>query len=131
MIRVLVAEDNPTNRELLRELLDLKGYAISEAGDGKEALEMIEQDPPDLLLLDLNMPVLDGFGVIAKVRGNPAWSHLPVVAVTANAMQGDKERILAAGFDGYVSKPLSFQALSQELDRLLSTREATSAGASG
>ena len=128
MITVLVAEDNPTNRELLRELLDLKGYAISEACNGQEALQMLEQGLPDLMLLDLNMPVLDGFGVIAKIRANTSWSHLPVMAVTANAMQGDKERILAAGFDGYVSKPLSFQALSQELDRLLSKPKAASAG---
>jgi CheY-like chemotaxis protein len=119
MKRVLVAEDNAVNRELIRELLELRGYEVSEACDGQEALQMIEASPPDILLLDLGMPKLDGFGVIKKVRENPQLAGLPVLAVTAYAMRGDREKALDAGFDGYVSKPINAAALSQAMESLL------------
>ena len=119
MIRILVAEDNAVNRELLRELLEARGYSVSEACDGQEALHMIEQSLPELLLLDIGMPVLDGFAVIRKIRENPRLAPLPVVAVTAYAMRGDQEKILNSGFDGYLSKPLNPSSLTAELDRLL------------
>jgi CheY-like chemotaxis protein len=119
MIRILVAEDNAVNRELLRELLEARGYTVLEACDGQQALHMIEQTQPELLLLDIGMPVLDGFGVIRKIRENPRLAPLPVVAVTAYAMRGDREKILASGFDGYLSKPLNPSSLTEELERLL------------
>jgi two-component system cell cycle response regulator DivK len=122
MIKVLIAEDNAINRELLRELLDLRGYSVVDACDGQEALDMIEQTHPDLLLLDIGMPVLDGFAVIRKIRQNSRLANLPVVAVTAYAMQGDRDRILNSGFDGYLSKPIDRNALAAELDRLLNNR---------
>jgi CheY-like chemotaxis protein len=122
MIRILVAEDNAVNRELLRELLEARGYTVFEACDGQEALHMIEQAQPELLLLDIGMPVLDGFGVIRKIRENPLLAMLPVVAVTAYAMRGDREKILSSGFDGYLSKPLNPSSLAEELDRLLAKR---------
>jgi len=126
MIRILVAEDNAVNRELLRELLEARGYTVSEACDGEEALHMIEQAQPELLLLDIGMPVLDGFAVVRRIRENPRLALLPVVAVTAYAMRGDREKILESGFDGYLSKPLNPASLTEELDRLLtkSTRSA-------
>jgi two-component system cell cycle response regulator len=127
MIRILVAEDNAVNRELLRELLEARGYSVSEACDGQEALQMLEQVMPELLLLDIGMPVLDGFGVIRRIRENPRLAPLPVVAVTAYAMRGDREKILSSGFDGYLSKPLNPSSLSEELDRLL-TKRAQAAG---
>jgi two-component system, cell cycle response regulator DivK len=119
MIRILVAEDNAVNRELLRELLETRGYNVVEACNGKEALEMMEQGLPDLLLLDISMPVLDGYATVRKIRENPKLSALPVLAVTAYAMQGDKEKILSAGFDGYLSKPVNSRSLAEELDRHL------------
>jgi CheY-like chemotaxis protein len=119
MIRILVAEDNAVNRELLRELLEARGYSVSEACNGQEALHMIEQLQPELLLLDIGMPVMDGFAVIRRIRENPRLAALPVVAVTAYAMQGDREKILDSGFDGYLSKPLNPSSLTKELDRLL------------
>ena len=119
MKTILIAEDNPTNRELLRELLEIRGYAVVEACDGQAALAMVEQAPPDILLLDIGMPVLDGFAVVRKLRDNPRFALLPVVAVTAYAMQGDREKILNSGFDGYLSKPVTSVALVNELDRLL------------
>jgi CheY-like chemotaxis protein len=120
MIKVLIAEDNAVNRELLRELLELRGYTVLEACDGEEALQMIEQTQPELLLLDIGMPVMDGFAVIKNIRENPRLAKLPVVAVTAYAMRGDQERILSSGFDGYLSKPVNPSSLAQELDRVLS-----------
>jgi CheY-like chemotaxis protein len=119
MKRVLVAEDNAVNRELIRELLELRGYEVTEACDGQEALEMMEASPPDILLLDLGMPKLDGFDVIKRVRENPNLDGMPVLAVTAYAMRGDKERVLDAGFDGYLSKPINGPALTQALENLL------------
>jgi two-component system, cell cycle response regulator DivK len=122
MTKILIAEDNATNRELLRELLEIRGYTVVEACDGEETLRMIEQTQPDLLLLDIGMPVLDGFAVVRKIRENPRRASLPVVAVTAYAMQGDRERILNSNFDGYLSKPVNSGSLAEELDRLLSKR---------
>jgi CheY-like chemotaxis protein len=119
MIKVLIAEDNPVNRELLRELLELRGYTVLEACDGQEALRLIEQTQPELMLLDIGMPGMDGFAVVRRIRENPRLAQLPVVAVTAYAMRGDQERILSAGFDGYLSKPINPSSLIQELDRLL------------
>src|SRR6202521_3812577 len=122
MSRILIAEDNAVNRELLRELLEMRGHTVVEACDGEEALRMIEQRKPDLVLLDIGMPLLDGFGVIRKIRENPRFASMPVVAVTAYAMQGDREKILSAKFDGYLSKPVNSRSLAEELDRLLSKR---------
>jgi two-component system cell cycle response regulator DivK len=119
MKTVLVAEDNPINRELLRELLEVRGYAVAEAANGQEAVAMVEHKQPDIVLLDIGMPLLDGFGVIRKLRDNPRFTSLPVIAVTAYAMQGDREKIMDSGFDGYLSKPVDSKSLVQELDRLL------------
>jgi CheY-like chemotaxis protein len=119
MIKVLIAEDNAVNRELLRELLEARDYTVLEACDGQEALNTIDEARPELLLLDIGMPVLDGFAVIRKIRENPRLARLPVVAVTAYAMQGDRERILKSGFDGYLSKPVNASSLTQELERVL------------
>ena len=123
MRTVLIAEDNAVNRELLRELLETRGYTVLEACDGQEALHMIDQAQPDILLLDIGMPVLDGFAVVRQIRENPHLAKLPVVAVTAYAMQDDREKILNSKFDGYLSKPINPRLLTEELDRLLSQRE--------
>jgi two-component system cell cycle response regulator DivK len=119
MTKVLVAEDNAINRELLRELLEARGYTVVEACNGQEALHMLEQDQPDILLLDIGMPVLDGFGVVREIRKNPHLASLPVLAVTAYAMQGDQEKARDSGFDGYLSKPINAAALDEQMARLL------------
>jgi len=123
MTKILIAEDNATNRELFRELLEARGYTVVEACDGAEALRMIEQAQPDLLLLDIGMPLLDGFAVVRAIRENTLVAALPVLAVTAYAMQGDRERILSSGFDGYLPKPINAKSLAEELERLLSERD--------
>jgi CheY-like chemotaxis protein len=120
MTKILIAEDNAVNRELLRELLETRGYEVLEACDGQEALQMIEQAQPDILLLDIGMPVLDGFDVIRKIRENPCLATMPVLAITAYAMQGDREKIMKSGFNGYLSKPVDARSLAEELKRLLS-----------
>jgi two-component system, cell cycle response regulator DivK len=122
MINVLVAEDSPVNRELLRELLEARGYNVMEASDGQEALRMIAENHPEILLLDIGMPVLDGFAVMRKIREDPGLATMMVLAITAYAMQGDRENILNAGFDGYLPKPVNARDLADEIERLLRKR---------
>jgi len=119
MKRVLVVDDRATSRELIRTVLENAGYAVSEACDGVEALRIALKVQPDLVLLDLQMPTLDGFGSLELLRANPRFANLPIVAVTASAMQGDREKALAAGFTSYISKPVRLTALRGELARLL------------
>lgn len=123
MKKILIAEDNAVNRELLRELLELRGFEVSEACDGQQALAALAQSKPDLLILDLGMPVLDGFGVIQRIRAEPELAQLRVLAATAYAMRGDKERVLEAGFDGYLSKPIDHTALIAEIHRIFDTED--------
>jgi CheY-like chemotaxis protein len=119
MKTVLVADDKATSRELVRTVLEKTGYAVIEACDGIEALRNARDSKPDLIILDLHMPGLDGFGVIQELRRDPDFVATPVMALTASAMQGDRERALAAGFTGYISKPIPLQMLRSEVERLL------------
>jgi CheY-like chemotaxis protein len=124
MKKVLIADDKATSRELIRLVLESRGYEITEAGDGVEALRLARQIQPDLIVLDLHMPGVDGFGVVAELRLDPRFSATPIMALTASAMQGDRGRALDAGFDSYVSKPIPLQALRAEVERLLARGEA-------
>jgi two-component system cell cycle response regulator DivK len=116
---ILIAEDNDLNRELLRELLQAHGYDVREAVNGRQAIDLMRKSRPDVALLDLNMPVLDGFATLKQIRQDPSLFSLPVMAVTASAMRGDREKALEAGFDSYLSKPIDSTILYQELDRIL------------
>jgi CheY-like chemotaxis protein len=118
--KVLVADDKATGRELVRTVLENGGYLVFEAGDGIEALDAAHRIKPDLIILDLHMPGLDGFGVIKELRLDPNCANTPVLALTASAMQGDRQRALSAGFTGYISKPVSLKILRAEVERLLS-----------
>ena len=117
--KILIADDRAPSRELIREILEMAGYQVAEAPDGAQALEMAQQLSPDLILLDIEMPALNGFGVIEKLREDPRFAATPVVALTASAMQGDREKALQAGFTGYISKPVRLAALRAEVARLL------------
>ena len=117
--QVLVADDNPAGREFVRDILEDAGCAVTAAADGEDVLRLIEAARPDLVLLDIRMPRLDGFGTLARLRANPALAGLKVAALTAFAMQGDREKALAAGFDAYITKPVDAAALRREVDRLL------------
>ena len=119
MKKILVVEDNPVSRELMKEILSGRGYEVIEACDGRQALQAIEETAPDLVLLDIQLPILDGFAVLFQLRQNPRFAHLCVVAVTANAMKEDREKGLRAGFDAYISKPIDAAALRQQVDQLL------------
>jgi two-component system cell cycle response regulator DivK len=122
VIRILVADDNAASRELVREVLAAPGREILEAAQGQEALNRIEESRPDLVLLDIQMPVLDGFAVLYRLRRTPALAHIPVVALTAFAMQGDRQRALAAGFDEYITKPIDAAALRRQVRVLVPER---------
>ena len=120
MKRILIVEDRETGRELLRTVLEKEGYAVMEARDGAEALEKAHQDPPDLVLLDVNLPSRDGYQVLQDFRNHQKLADIPVLAITANAMRGDREKALAAGFNAYLSKPVSLANLREEISRFLS-----------
>jgi len=117
--RILIAEDKATSRELLRTVLENEGYTVAEAADGEQALQQALVQVPDLILLDLQMPLRNGYEVLRELRQEKRFSTVPVVAVTASAMQGDREKALAAGFSGYLPKPLSLSDLRNEIQRLL------------
>src|SRR5579864_6859882 len=101
MSKILVGEDNAVNRELVRELLESFGHDVIEAENGHEVLQQLQREPVDLVLLDIQMPVLDGYAVLQSIRQNEKLKTLPVVALTAFAMRGDKEKALEAGFDAH------------------------------
>jgi CheY-like chemotaxis protein len=113
--RVLVVDDNPAGRELVRESLQRFTSSISEAGNGREALEKMRAARPDLVLLDIQMPEMDGYEVLREIRHDPDLHDLRVIALTAFAMQGDRERALAAGFDDYITKPVTVAQLKAQL----------------
>lgn len=119
MSRVLVADDNPVSRELIREILEPLDCEVLEAADGSEALETIRQALPDLVLLDIQMPVMDGFSVLQALRGDPRFATVRVAAITAYAMQGDREKALTAGFDDYITKPIHAATLRTRVGALL------------
>ena len=107
---VLVVEDSRDVREVLVHILRRNGFAVMAAANGLEALEQLREGLPDLVLMDLSMPVLDGWGTLTALRDLPGGRLLPVVAVTAHAMANDRERVLAHGFNAYISKPLDIRA---------------------
>jgi two-component system cell cycle response regulator DivK len=117
--RILIAEDKATSRELLRTVLEHEGYSVTEAVDGAEALQQARAEIPDLILLDLQMPVRSGYEVLSELRYEQRFARVPIVAVTASAMQGDREKAIAAGFNGYLTKPLALADLRNEIQRLL------------
>ena len=119
-VRILVVEDNQVNQKVVTTVLRKKGYAIELANDGTEALAKLEKNRNfDLILMDVQMPVLDGLEATRLIRQNPRWKHLPIVAMTAHAMNGDRERCLAAGMDGYISKPVHPSHLVETVDEYL------------
>ena len=129
MKRILIADDKATSRELLRTVLERQGYAIIEAADGEEALQKARAEAPDLILLDLQMPRRTGYEVLSELRRDPRHTALPIIAITASAMQGDREKALAAGFTSYLTKPVALAQLRAQIQSLLS--DGNSAGIGG
>lgn len=111
MSLVLVVDDNPVNSKLVRVVLTCAGYEVLTAGDAVEALSLMARRPPQLVLMDLQLPGMDGLELTRLIKAAPATAHVPVVALTAYAMRGDEERALAAGCAGYIAKPIDTRAL--------------------
>lgn len=120
MKTILVADDNAVSRELMREALETEEWLVIEACNGREVLERMAEATPDLVLMDIQMPDLDGFAALGELRKDPRFSTVPVLALTAFAMKGDCEKALAAGFEGYVTKPVDIAALRKRIGGMLS-----------
>lgn len=103
---ILIVDDSGKNRRLCRAILEPSGYAVTEAADGEEGLRVARKELPEVILMDVQMPVLDGFRALERLKAEPATRDIPVVALTSHAMKGDRERFLEAGFADYISKPI-------------------------
>lgn len=117
---ILYIEDNVANRELVKRVLEVEGYTVVEACDGMTGLSLVDEVQPDLILVDINLPEIDGYAVTAKLRSKKSLSHVPIVALTANVMRGDREKTLRAGCDGYIRKPIDVDDLPVRIAAYLS-----------
>ncbi len=118
-MKLLLVEDNEMNRDMLSRRLRKKGYEVVIAVDGRAGFEMAGTESPDLVLLDMSLPVMDGWEVAGKLKGDPATRELPIIALTAHAMSGDREKCLEAGCDDYDTKPIEFKRLLGKIQDLL------------
>ena len=119
---ILCIEDSPDNRLLVRRILEAEGYRCVEACDAHTALELIAAHTPDLILMDITMPDIDGYTLTARLRSMPDTRYVPILALTANVMKGDCERSLAAGCDGYIQKPIDVDRLPKQVSHFLALR---------
>ncbi|OPZ24280.1 MAG: Polar-differentiation response regulator DivK [Deltaproteobacteria bacterium ADurb.BinA179] len=120
--KILVIEDNEQNLYLVKFILEKNGYEVCEARDGREGIEMAEKVQPDLILLDIQLPVMDGHAVARTLRTKPALARTPIVAVTSYAMAGDREKTIAAGCNGYIEKPINPDTFMQQVEGQLFLR---------
>jgi CheY-like chemotaxis protein len=118
-MRILLIEDNATNLELMTYLLTAFGHTTIPARDGQEGVEAALQYAPDMILCDLALPRLDGFGVALRLKAEPGLRDVPLIAVTASAMVGDREKVIASGFDGYITKPITPETFVAEVEGFL------------
>lgn len=116
---ILIVEDDPKNLKLLRDLLQIKGYSTLEATDGKQGVDLARAKIPDLIFMDIEMPVMDGFAAINILKADPVTKSIPVIALTAFAMQGDREKCMEAGCDDYITKPLDTRAFVTKVEEYL------------
>jgi two-component system cell cycle response regulator DivK len=117
--KVLVVEDDQDNREMLIKVLRHNGYRTIEAVDGQEAVRKATAESPDLILMDCYIPKMDGYEVTRRLKGDQRLHHIPIIALTAHAMKGDREEALAAGCDGYIAKPINVRKLPQQIEHFL------------
>ena len=116
---ILYVEDNPDNRTLIRRVLSADGFTVFEAPSATEALKKLQTLRPDLILMDINMPEMDGYTLTARIRELHNMGGIPVIALTANVMKGDKEKSLEAGCDGYIQKPIDIDTITEQIERFL------------
>lgn len=119
---ILYVEDNPENRLLVRRVLQAEGYSVLEAESAAGALELLHRQQPDLILMDINMPEVDGYTLTTQIKSIPGLERVPIVALTANVMKGDRERTLEAGCDGYIQKPVDVDTFPQQIGRFLTVK---------
>lgn len=129
--RILIIEDNAANMELMRYLLKARGHQVIQALNGEEGLRRAESNQPDLILCDIQLAGIDGIEVLRRLRRTPGSTGIRVLAVTAYALKGDRERFLDAGFDGYFSKPIEPESFAADVERYLDQRGAAASGGAG
>ncbi len=115
---ILLVEDNERNRKLVRTILEFRGYEVVETEDGEPSLELARKHRPALVLMDIELPRMDGITALLRLRADPETAAIPVVAVTASVTPGERERVVSAGFDGYVAKPIDVEEFGAMVDRL-------------
>jgi two-component system, cell cycle response regulator DivK len=119
---ILYVEDNPENRLLVRRILQAEGFTVMEAADATAALGLVKNQTPDLILMDINMPDVDGYTLTSRLKALPNIFNVPIIALTANVMKGDRERSLEAGCDGYIQKPIDVDSIAEQINRFLNLR---------
>lgn len=119
---ILYVEDNPENRLLVKRILTAENYELLEATNAAQAINLLETTTPDLILMDINMPDMDGYTLTTRIKSMPGLARVPILALTANVMRGDKEKTLEAGCDGYIQKPLDVDQLVREIEKFLARR---------
>jgi len=119
MAKILIVEDNEMNRDMLSRRLERKGYTVVMAVDGGEGVEKAESETPDIILMDMSLPVVDGWEATRRVKANPATKHVPVIALTAHAMAGDRDKTIEAGCNDYDTKPIDLPRLLGKIEALL------------
>ncbi len=120
--KILYIEDNADNRLLVRRILMVEGYEVLEAEDGKTGIELAMHEQPDLVLMDMNLPEVDGYELTRLMREKPELQNIPIIAMTANVMHGDREKTLEAGCDGYIPKPIDVDALPTQVEKFLTAK---------
>ncbi len=119
MPKVLVVEDNEMNRDMLSRRLQRRGYEVIVSVDGEDGVRKARSDSPDIILMDMDLPILDGWAATRKLKASPETRSIPVIALTAHAMAGDREKALEAGCDDYDTKPVEFSRLTEKMEKLL------------
>ena len=117
--KILVVEDNQDNREMVVKVLKFNGYQVIEAVNGEEGIEKAKTEAPALILLDIYLPKMDGYEVARRLKGDTGLRDIPIIALTAHAMKGNREQALAAGCDGYISKPIDIRELPKQIEQFL------------
>jgi CheY-like chemotaxis protein len=119
MPKVLIVEDDEMNRDMLSRRLERRGFSVAIAKDGRQGVEMARSEKPDLVLMDMSLPVMDGWSATRAIKADPELSKIPVIALTAHAMEGDREKALAAGCDEYDTKPVDLPRLLGKMQKFL------------
>jgi CheY-like chemotaxis protein len=120
---ILIVEDNERNRKLVRTILEFRGYEVVECADGEPSLSLAKQHKPALVLMDIELPKMDGITALGRLRADPETAAIPVIAVTASVTSGERERVVAAGFNAYIAKPIDVASFGETVDRFVTRKD--------